>query len=249
MKGIILAGGTGSRLGPLSKVTNKHLLPVGPVPMIYYPIAQLLENRITKICIVSGTHHLGSVVTLLGSGAKFGCEFTYRVQDQAGGIAEALLLCEDFSGRDDVAVFLGDNIFGNPMNLNVPVGSLATLYLKEVPDPERFGVAEVDHMKKLIDIEEKPASPKSNMAVTGAYVYTNDVWDVVNNISKSDRGEYEISDVNKALLKKGPVRIKEVLGLWSDAGTQESLKTANQKVWTDLSDPLMERIASMADAS
>lgn len=247
MRGIVLAGGTGSRLGPLSRVTNKHLLPVGPVPMIYHPLSQFLINGVNDICIVSGTCHLGAVVDLLGSGSKFGCRFTYKVQDGAGGIAEALGLCRDFSGDDDIWVFLGDNIFGDVLSPSKG-GAVSKLFLKQVPDPHRFGVAEVDHLKKLIDIEEKPDNPKSNMAVTGSYIYSPDVWDAVFSIKRSDRGELEISDVNKLMLKRGHVSCDEVTGWWSDAGTQSSLRRANQEVWDKLDPVLMNKIREMAES-
>jgi glucose-1-phosphate thymidylyltransferase len=170
MRGVVLAGGTGSRLGALSKTVNKHMLPVGAQPMIFHPISQLLENGILDICVVSGLFHLGFVVELLGSGSKYGCRFTYKVQDEAGGIAEALLLCRDFAGRDNIAVILGDNIFGDVLDLNLPEGADARFFLRRVPDPRRFGVAEVDHLKRLVDIEEKPENPRSDLAVVGAYL-------------------------------------------------------------------------------
>jgi len=247
IKGIILAGGTGSRLGPLSKVTNKHLLPVGPVPMIFHPISQMLSNGITNICVVSGLFHLGSVVELLGSGTKYGCRFTYKVQDAAGGIAEALLLCRDFAEEDDIAVILGDNIFGEQLDFRMPIRG-AVLYLKEVLDPHRFGVAEVDHMKRLIDVEEKPENPKSNLAVVGAYLYSKEVWEIAAHIGRSPRGELEISDVNKELIRKRIVDTREICGWWSDAGTQESYRKANQEIWTNLAPPLMTKIMEMAKA-
>lgn len=244
-KGIILAGGTGSRLGSLSKVTNKHLLPLGLVPLIYHPISQMLYNNIKEICIVSGLNHLGSVVSLLGSGKKFGCSFTYKVQDEAGGIAEALSLCKTFVNNDAIAVILGDNLFGEPLIFDIPEESNAVLFLKQVRDPNRFGVAEVDHLKKLIDIEEKPENPKSNLAVTGAYIYDSLVWESIKNINRSERGELEISDVNKYIIKNGNVDTKEISGWWSDAGTQESYLQANRDVWVNLSATLNNIIENM----
>ena len=249
MKGIILAGGTGSRLGPLSKVTNKHLLPVGPVPMIYHPLSQLLENNITEICIVSGINHLDKIVSLLGSGSKFNCSFTYKVQDEAGGIAEALQLCENFAHFDDIAVFLGDNIFGKLLDLKLQPNTGAKFFLKQVKDPQRFGVAEVDHLKRLIDIEEKPLNPKSNLAVTGAYVYNILVWDVLKHIKRSKRGELEISDVNKRIMKVTFVDTQELHGWWSDAGTFKSLQESNIKVMSKLSKPLLKKIKQMIQVS
>jgi glucose-1-phosphate thymidylyltransferase len=212
--------------------------------MIYYPIAQLLCNGIKEICIVSGLFHLGSVVSLLGSGSRFGCEFTYKVQDEAGGIAEALNLCRNFSGDEDIMVFLGDNIFGNV--LSPSKGDVdALFYLKQVPDPHRFGIAEVDHMKKLIDIEEKPDNPKSNMAVTGAYVYSPLVWQAIDSITRSARGELEISDANKWIIQNGIATTLEVDGWWSDAGTQDSYKKSNQAVWDSLDEQMTKTINDM----
>lgn len=246
-RGIVLAGGTGSRLGPLSKVTNKHLLPVGSVPMLFHPISQFLENGIVDICVVSGLFHLGSLVELLGSGSRYGCRFTYKVQDAAGGIAEALLLCRDFARHDDIAVILGDNIFGNLLDFQVPTRG-AVLYLKEVPDPHRFGVAEVDHLKCLVDVEEKPENPKSNLAVTGAYLYSSEVWHAAGGVERSARGELEISDVNRAMIRKGIVDTYEICGWWSDAGTQESFKKANTEIWDRLCPTLAARISDMSKA-
>ncbi|MHA2218613.1 MAG: sugar phosphate nucleotidyltransferase [Candidatus Hodarchaeales archaeon] len=245
MKGIVLAGGTGSRLGPLSRVTNKHLLPIGNAPMIYYPIAQLICNGIKEICIVSGLNHLSSVVSLLGSGSRFGCSFTYKVQDEAGGIAEALALCQSFSGDSNIAVFLGDNVFGTILDLTLPDNFDAVLFLKEVPDPQRFGVAQVDHLKCLVDIQEKPKNPMSNLAVTGVYVYSPVVWEMSRKITRSIRGELEISDVNKLIIKSRQILTREVCGWWQDAGTQDSYRLANQMVWDNMSNDLSNIIGRM----
>lgn len=244
-KAVILAGGTGSRLGPLSKVTNKHLLPVGLVPMIYHPISQALINGITEICIVSGSYHLGSVVGLLGSGSRFGCSFTYKVQDEAGGVAEALSLCRNFSGDDAIAVMLGDNIFGQTLDFSILDNFDAVLFLKNVPDPHRFGVAEVDHMKKLIDLEEKPENPKSNLAITGAYLYTPCIWEAIDNITRSARNELEITDANKYIIKKYQIYTQDVQGWWSDAGTQESYIKVNQEIWKNQNEDLNNILEKM----
>jgi len=248
-KGIVLAGGTGSRLGALSLVTNKHLLPVGFVPMVFHPISQLLENGITEICIVSGLFHLGSMVELLGSGSKYGCQFTYKVQDAAGGIAEALLLCKNFAGNEAIAVILGDNIFGDTLNLSLPQDVDAKFFLKKVPDPHRFGVAEVDHLKRLVDIEEKPENPKSDLAVVGAYLYSPSIWEAAGRIKRSSRGELEISDANKELIRTGIVDTCEICGWWSDAGTQDSYRKVNCEIWGALNQQLSKRIESMAQDS
>ncbi len=229
MKGIILAGGTGSRLFPLTKVTNKHLLPVGNKPMIYYPIEKLTGAGVTEILIVTGTEHMGDVVNLLGSGKDFGCRFTYKVQDEAGGIAQALGLARNFVGNDSMAVILGDNIFESELTdaaKNFDSRG-AQILIKEVDDPERFGVAEItgDQIK---GIEEKPKRPKSNFAVTGIYFYPPDVFDVIENLEPSDRGELEITDVNNYYIHNGRMTYSVMEGWWTDAGTPDSYKKANE---------------------
>jgi len=229
MKGIVLAGGTGSRLYPLTKVTNKHLLPVGNKPMIYYPIEKLIDAGIEEILIVTGTEHMGDVVNLLGSGKDFGCRFTYKVQDEAGGIAQALGLARNFVGNDSMAVILGDNIFESDLNdatKNVEKSG-ARILIKEVDDPERFGVAELDG-DKIIGIEEKPDQPKSNYAVTGIYFYPPDVFDVIENLEPSERGELEVTDVNNYFIRNGRMKYSILEGWWTDAGTPDSYKRANE---------------------
>lgn len=233
MRGVILAGGTGSRLFPLTKVTNKHLLPVGQKPMIYYPLEVLLDGGVTQIAIVTGTDHMGDVVNLLGSGKAFGAQFTYKVQDEAGGIAQALALVEDFANDEALAVILGDNIFQNRFGSTLrqfaaaPKG--AHVFLKEVPDPQRFGVAEIRD-GHIINILEKPKSPPSPYAVTGLYLYDRDVFNVVRGLKPSARGEYEITDVNNAYLAKEQLGHTVIDGWWSDAGTFDSLQRANDLV-------------------
>ena len=228
MKGIVLAGGTGSRLYPLTKVTNKHLLPVGKKPMIYYPIEKLIGAGIEEILIVTGTEHMGDVVNLLGSGKEFGCRFTYKVQDEAGGIAQALGLAENFTGSDPMTVILGDNIFESDLKEaveNYP-GSGAQILIKKVEDPERFGVAEMegDH---VIGIEEKPKVAKSNYAVTGIYMFDSDVYGLIKNLKPSGRGELEITDVNNHYISEGKMKYSILNGWWTDAGTPESYVVAN----------------------
>ncbi|MCG2589032.1 sugar phosphate nucleotidyltransferase [Rhodohalobacter sulfatireducens] len=228
MKGIVLAGGTGSRLYPLTKVTNKHLLPVGNKPMIYYPIEKLTEAGIEEILIVTGTEHMGDVVNLLGSGKDFGCRFTYKVQDEAGGIAQALGLAENFCGDEPMTVILGDNIFeaGLSKALGNYDNSGAQILIKQVEDPERFGVAELEG-DRIIGIEEKPEQPKSEFAVTGIYMYDSQVFDLIKNLEPSDRGELEITDVNNHYIKNGTMKYSKLDGWWTDAGTPESYKVAN----------------------
>lgn len=230
MKGIILAGGTGSRLHPLTKVTNKHLLPVYNKPMIYYPLETLTRAGITDILIISGKDHAGHFLNLLGSGRSFGVNLSFEVQDDAAGIAHALSLAENFSGKQKCAVILGDNIFEDDISKDVDSfekqGAGARIFLKEVDDAKRFGVAEVRD-DVIVGIEEKPKEPKSNLAVTGLYMYDSEVFDIIKNISPSARGEYEITDVNNSYIKKGSMKYSLLHGSWTDAGTFESLFKAN----------------------
>jgi glucose-1-phosphate thymidylyltransferase len=231
MKGIILAGGTGSRLYPLTKVTNKHLLPVGDKPMIFHPIEKLTEVGIQEILIVTGTEHMGAVVNLLGSGKDYNCRFTYKVQDEAGGIAQALGLAENFAGEEPVVVILGDNIFENSLQdaIDNYEGEGAQILIKEVPDPKRYGVAELEG-EKVISIEEKPEQPQSNFAVTGVYFYDHKVFDCIKTLKPSGRGELEITDVNNFYIKQGRMKSSEMKGWWTDAGTPESYRIANELV-------------------
>ena len=232
MKGIILAGGTGSRLYPLTKVTNKHLLPVYDKPMIYYPLQTLLSAGIKDIMIVSGRGHAGHFLELLGSGADFNARFTYEIQDEAGGIAQALALAEDFADDDDVAVILGDNIFQD--NVKDAVQSFtsgAHIFLKQVQDAERFGVAEVDmDSEHVLGIEEKPEVLKSDYAVTGLYIYDNGVFDIIKTLKPSGRGELEITDVNNEYIRQEAMDYSVLDGYWSDAGTFGSLLRAGVMV-------------------
>lgn len=230
MKGIILAGGTGSRLLPLTKVTNKHLLPVYNKPMIYYPLEKLLEAGLNEIMIVSGRGHAGHFLELLGSGSEYGARFTYEIQDEAGGIAQALGLAERWVGEENIAVILGDNIYqDNFINDVKSFKSGARIFLKEVPDANRFGVAEVDG-NHVVSIEEKPLTPKSNFAVTGLYFYDASVFDIIKTLKPSKRGELEITDVNNAYIRKGEMSFSILNGFWSDAGTFSSLLRASNMI-------------------
>jgi len=233
LRGIVLAGGTGSRLRPLTKVTNKHLLPIGQKPMIYYPIEKLVSIGIKQILIVTGIEHMGDVVSLLGSGKDFGCEFTYKVQDQAGGIAEALALAENFVEDKPLVVILGDNIFQANLkdyaNRFIAQKSGARVLLKQVQNPQRFGVAQVSN-NRVISIEEKPKKPKSDFAVTGIYFYDACVFDIIKTLKPSGRNELEITDVNNAYIQKGQLAYDVLEGWWSDAGTFESLSRVNELV-------------------
>lgn len=226
MKGVVLAGGTGSRLMPLTKVTNKHLLPVGRKPMIYYPIEKLAGAGIEEILVVTGVEHMGDVVGLLGSGREFGVRFTYKVQDTAGGIAQALGLAENFAAGERLAVILGDNLFEESLSEHASAyreqSEGARILLKEVEDPQRFGVAEIKD-SKVLGIEEKPKKPKSNYAVTGVYFFDETVFDIIRIQKPSGRGEMEITDVNNTYLDRGRLEYGFMAGWWSDAGTFESL--------------------------
>jgi len=232
-RGIILAGGKGTRLGELTKVTNKHLLPVGPYPMVYHPLKKLTGAGIRDVLLVSGTEHMGDFVELLGSGRDHGCTLTYRVQDEAGGIAQALGLAELFCGRERCLVILGDNIFRDPLGPMLEDAGRspehAWVALKRVPDPKRYGVAEFRD-GKLVGLEEKPQRPKSDHAVAGIYVYPADVFGVIKGLRPSRRGELEITDVNRHYLERGRLGFSVLEGYWTDAGTLDSLAVANQYV-------------------
>ncbi len=231
MKGIILAGGKGTRLHPLTKATNKHLLPVGTEPMIYHPLRQLVDAGITDVLVITSTEHMGDVVNCLGSGVEFGCELTYRVQETSGGIAHALALGEGFAARGKVCVLLGDNIFEysiEPYVKNFERQSVgARVLLKEVGDPERYGIAALDE-HQVIQIEEKPAQPKSALAVVGLYLYDEQVFDVIRATKPSARGEFEITAVNNIYVEKKQLEFDVCRGRWTDAGTFESYFEANQ---------------------
>ena len=234
MKGVILAGGLGKRLEPLTRITNKHLLPVYNKPMIYYPIQTLVEAGIKDILIVTGGNHAGEFLRLLGNGKEFGLKhINYTYQKGEGGIAEALGLAEHFVDNDKAAVVLGDNIIEKSIKEHVenfikqPKG--AKILLKKVDDPERFGVAEVKD-GKVLNIEEKPKKPKSNYAVTGIYMYDSRVFEIIKTLKPSDRGEMEITDVNNDYISRGEMTFSVLEGWWSDCGTHESLLKAGNLV-------------------
>ncbi len=227
MKGVILAGGTGSRMYPLTKVTNKHLLPVYDKPMICYPLQTLIDAGITEIMIVSGRGHAGHFLELLGSGAEYGVHITYEIQEEAGGIAQALGLAERWVGDESVVVILGDNIFQDSIENPVSAfSSGAHIFLKPVPDPHRFGVAEVQD-GRVTRIEEKPKQPRSDLAVTGMYMYDSQVFQIVKTLKPSGRGELEITDVNNEYIRLGEMKYSLLEGHWSDAGTFDSLIRAS----------------------
>ncbi len=227
MKGIILAGGTGSRLYPLTKVTNKHLLPIYDKPMIFYPLQTLINAGITDIMIVSGRGHAGHFLELLGSGTEFGVQLTYEIQEGAGGIAQALGLARQWANGESVTVILGDNIFEDSVRDAVQsFTSGARVFLKPVTDAQRFGVAEIAG-SRIVSIEEKPKQPKSNLAVTGLYIYDAGVFDIVKELKPSARGELEITDVNNDYVRRGAMSYSMLTGFWSDAGTFDSLVRAS----------------------
>lgn len=231
MKGVILAGGLGTRLAPLTRATNKHLLPVGREPMIFHGIRQMKAAGIHQIMVVTSDSHMGDIVRCLGSGEGLGIDLTYKVQDRPGGIAHALALAENFASGDRICVLLGDNIFEYsiaPYVANYAKQEKgARVLLKEVGDPERFGVAALDE-KQVIEIEEKPTNPKSHFAVVGLYLFDDQVFDIIRTIEPSARGELEVTSVNNRYIERGQLEYDVCVGRWTDAGKFESLDEANK---------------------
>jgi glucose-1-phosphate thymidylyltransferase len=234
MKGVILAGGLGTRMQPLTRITNKHLLPIYNKPMIYYPVETLVDAGITDILIVTGGRHAGEFLRLLGNGAEFGLKhINYTYQEGEGGIAQALGLAEHFAAGEKIVVMLGDNIVEKPIKKYVdefrvqPPGG--RILLKKVEDPERFGVASF-RGKRIVSIDEKPKRPKSDYAVTGIYMYDERVFDIIKALKPSRRGELEITDVNNAYLQRGELEYSILDGWWTDCGTFDSLLRANNLV-------------------
>ncbi|MCX5715292.1 MAG: sugar phosphate nucleotidyltransferase [Candidatus Omnitrophica bacterium] len=234
MKGIVLAGGLGKRLYPLTKITNKHLLPIYNKPMIYYPIETLVDAGIKEIVVVTGGNHAGEFLRLLGNGQEFGLNHLhYAYQEGEGGIADALKLAEHLVGDDKLVVILGDNIIEKSIRKQVERFKKqrqgARILLKKVSDPQRFGVAEIKN-GKVVSIEEKPKKPKSDYIVTGIYMYDSKVFDIARSLKPSGRGELEITDVNNAYIKKGQLTYDFLDGWWTDSGTVDSLLKANNLV-------------------
>lgn len=245
MKGVILAGGTGSRLYPLTKAVNKHLLPVGAYPMIFYPISSLAQAGIREILIISGREDCGALACLLGSGAVQNLAFSFRVQEEPTGIAGALSLAEPFAGGEPLAVILGDNVFQEDLSLSLQEfqqrGSGAVVFLKEVENPREYGVAVLQE-NRIIHIQEKPSRPKSSFCVTGIYYYDETVFDIIRGLGPSRRGELEITDVNRAYLEKGALYHHFLSTTWIDAGTCSSLLQAG-KAFSGISLPFFEEVA------
>ena len=234
MKGIILAGGAGTRLHPLTIAMSKQMIPIYDKPMIYYPLSTLLYSGINEILIISTPHDLPIFQKLLGDGSHLGCSFSYEVQHEPNGLAQAFIIGEDFIGKDEVCLILGDNIFQMKIKMLSDCNNIngGIIFGYHVQDPERYGVVEFDANNKAISIEEKPQAPKSNYAVPGLYYYDNSVIDVAKEIKPSARGEFEITDVNKHYLEKSKLEVKILSkgSVWLDTGTIKSLMQANQYV-------------------
>ncbi len=236
MKGIILAGGSGTRLYPITMGISKQLMPIYDKPMIYYPLATLMRAGINEILIITTPHDNEGFVRLLGDGSQYGCNFEYAIQNDPNGLAEAFLIGQDFIGDDKVALILGDNLFhgaafGQELRKHTdPDGGVVFAY--KVSDPERYGVVEFDHDKKAISIEEKPKQPKSDYAVVGLYFYDNDVVDIARNLKPSERGELEITDVNAEYLRRGKLKVSTMDrgSAWLDTGTIESMVDATEYI-------------------
>ncbi|MFA7676174.1 MAG: sugar phosphate nucleotidyltransferase [Candidatus Shapirobacteria bacterium] len=224
MKGIILAGGKATRLRPLTAITSKQLLPVYDKPMIYYPIETLIKAGIKDILIIISPEYSGHFLNLLGDGRELGARFSYAVQKEPRGLADAFIIGEDFIDNDDVTMILGDNIFDQDFSKEIKnFKGGAMIFAKQVPDPERFGVVEFDKEMRAISIEEKPEKPKSNYAVVGLYTYDNRIVEFAKNLAPSPRGEIEITDLNNIYLKNGEMKVNLFNTLWEDAGTFDSL--------------------------
>lgn len=235
MKGVVLAGGTGSRLYPLTRVTNKHLLPVGRYPMIYHPLIRMRRAGVREVAVVTSPEHMGDVVNLLGSGRRLGLDLTYRVQDDPGGIAQAMSLCESFVAGEPFMVILGDNVLGSDIGREVDSfkdqirrdGKGARVLLKKVHDPERYGVPRmVDG--RIVEVIEKPTDPPSSYCVVGIYFYDASVFDHIRTLEPSERGEYEISDINNVYARSSRLTHGILDSWWGDAGTFDGLDEANQ---------------------
>jgi glucose-1-phosphate thymidylyltransferase len=224
MKGVLICGGTGSRLRPLTDITNKSLLPVYDKPLIQYPLQQLLNAGIRDIAVVTSNEHMDQMQSFLGSGERWGCTFVYTVQEKPGGIAQALGLARDFASGESVCAILGDNVYFDDLAPHIKnFSGGGRVFLTRVPDPHRFGVAEINTKGGILSIEEKPVSPKSDLAITGCYVYDERCFDVIADMKPSSRGELEITDVSRWYMEKGLLQATMLTDEWIDAGTFESL--------------------------
>lgn len=233
MKGIILAGGKATRLRPLTKITSKQLLPVYDKPMIFYPIETLIKAGIRDILIIVAPEYAGHFLNLLGSGRDFGAQFSYEIQEEPKGLADAFRVGENFIGDDSVVMILGDNIFDHDFTESITsFTSGGKVFAKKVPDPQRFGVVEFDESHNVISIVEKPENPKSEFAVVGLYIYDNRVIQYAKELAPSERGEIEITDINNKYLANGELKVDMIEGVWQDAGTFDSLFEAN-KYWAE----------------
>jgi glucose-1-phosphate thymidylyltransferase len=240
MRGIILSGGLATRLRPCTKITSKQLLPVYNKPMIYYPLNTLIKAGIKEILIIISPERAGDYLNLLGSGKEFGVKFTYEIQDQPRGLAEAFIIGENFIDNENVCMILGDNIFEDDFSSDIQnFKSGCKLFVKEVSDPKRFGVVEVDRNLKALSIEEKPSNPKSNLAITGMYIYDHRVIEAAKNVKPSHRGEIEITELHNYYLQLGELEISKVNGEWIDAGTFDSLLEAQHLAKDKLQDKMV----------
>ncbi len=240
MKGIVLSGGSATRLRPCTKITSKQLLPVYNRPMIYYPLNTLIKAGIKDILIIVAPERAGDYLNLLGSGKEFGVKFTYEIQDQPRGLADAFIVGENFIDNDNVAMILGDNIFEDDLSEEIKnFKSGGKIFAKEVPDPERFGIVEINKNGKAISIEEKPKNPKSNLCITGLYIYDSRVVEAAKQMKPSNRGELEITDLHNWYLTKGELEVAMVKSEWIDAGTFDSLLEAQILAKEKLQDKLI----------
>ncbi len=240
MRGIILSGGSGTRLAPLTKITSKQLLPVYHRPMIYYPLNTLVKAGIKEILIIVAPERAGDYLNLLGSGKEFGCKFTYEIQDKPRGLADAYRIGENFIDQESVCMILGDNIFADDLSAEIKsFTSGGKVFAKKVPDPERFGVVQFDEQKKAVKIVEKPKEWLSDFALTGLYIFDKRVVEIVKNIKPSERGELEITDIHNWYLERGELMVAMVEGEWIDAGTFDSLLRAQNLAKEKLADKLI----------
>jgi len=240
MRGIILSGGSGTRLAPLTKITSKQLLPVYNKPMIFYPLNTLIKADIKEILIITAPERAGDYLNLLGSGRQFGCKFTYEIQDHPRGLADAFIIGENFIDQENVCMILGDNIFADDLSADIKnFKSGGKVFAKQVPDPERFGVVKFDENMRAVEIQEKPKTWISDYAVTGLYIYDSRVVEIAKSVKPSERGELEITDLHSWYLQKNELEVAMVKGEWIDTGTFDSLLRAQNLAKEKLADKLI----------